>query len=153
MTVLVIARKEDNGDWIFTTFLFVLVTLVISFIITGFVISEKASLKEARRNVTIAEKRLQAVEQIINKKLEKYPMEKNLLNKFNPAILLRLPEIKSDSLLKETIKQMAECQQQIYHWELRISSLKQALDFHKSRWFSPTWASPKYECTEEEKEK
>lgn len=121
-----------------------LVTLLISLLVTGFVINHQTELIQVNRDIAVAEERFKEIQKTILSYAEKYPIEKDLLKSFNPGILLALPEIKSDSFLVSQIKMAVDYQNSAYELKMKKNSIKQALDFHSHRWFSPTFASPKY---------
>lgn len=146
MTVIFKKIEDEIGFY----FLFILLSicsiiiLIICVIATGSVLSYQASLIEVERNIVVAQEQFDAIKKTIETYSAKYPLEENLIRSFNPEILLSVPQIKSDSFLTSQISLAVECQNKIYELRMKGNGYKQALDFHKHRWFSPTLASPKY---------
>lgn len=121
------------------------IVLIVSLIISGLVISHETRLDEAIGNLKVAEERFEEIQQTILIYTGKYPLEENLFKNFNPAILFKVPEIKSDEFLINQINLAVKHQNEIFNWKMRVNARKQALDFHGRRWFSPTFEAPNYE--------
>lgn len=137
--------KDFIQGWLIVTLVVVLLTLAVSFFVTGTVISYKTELIRVSRDIIIAEERFEGIKKTILSYADKYPAEADLLKSFNPVVLLRLPEIKSDVFLVSQIQLAVEYQDSIYELKMDGNSYKESLDFHSYRWFSPTLVNPSYD--------
>lgn len=151
LVALIIVRngKKKHSDlasgWAVVGIVIVILTLIGSLIVSGSVIANQKRLVEVGRDIGIVEERFVAIQETIQAYASKYPIEKGLIKHFNPAILLNLPEIKSDTFLMSQIELAVKYQNSIYKFRLKANTIKRCLEFHQERWFSPTFASPYYE--------
>jgi hypothetical protein len=139
------ANKENIIRFFMATIVVGIITLLMSFIVTRAVISEKTDLNRITKDITVADERSQNLEAVILSYAGKYPLEERLLKSFNPIVLLSLPEIKSDAFLVSQINLAIELRDVKYKLLFEQNQVEKNLDFHSHRWFSPTFASPKYE--------
>ena len=82
-------------------------------------------------NIEILEERYQQQKDFIMIYTEKYPMEEKMLSDFNPAVLLKLPEIKSDVLIVAAIDKILQIQDDIYKEKMYLNTVNKNLRFHK----------------------
>lgn len=134
-------KKEDISILVVICFG---ITLIVSLVVSGIVISEKEDVIRIERDITVAEERFEGISKTILYYVGKYPAEGEVLKSFNPSVLLELPEIKSDSFLTSQINLAVKYQDEIYNLKTTLNMTKKNLGFHSYRWFSPTLASPKY---------
>lgn len=120
------------------------VTVLIAVAYTDAAITDKANLAMYQKDIAIHAERYESQKVMIMAEVAKYPLEAGLLEKFNPKILLSLPEIKSDTLIMEMINRLLEIENKIYETRLRITTTQRDLDAYKNRWFYPVLVSPEY---------
>lgn len=90
------------------------------------IIDEKVAIYESLYNEKI---------EIVNEALNKYPMESEMYKKMNLSLLLKMPEIKSDILLKENIKIAIEAKNEIYKLRTKAIDIKKDLRIIRNYWF------------------
>lgn len=71
---------------------------------------------------------------IIKKALDKYPMEEDMYKGMNLSILLKLPEIQSDKLLKNNIQIAIESRDQVCKLRLEAVDLKKEIRKISNHW-------------------
>lgn len=136
---------DDCWGWLAGALAAVGIIVLFSLITTGFVISYQTSLVECRRDLAIVEERYKEQAKVILTTMKMYPMEEELLKNFDPTILLKLPEIKSNELLTKQIGTLVKIKDKIYEIQLKATGYMQSLDFHQRRWFSLTLVNPTYD--------
>jgi hypothetical protein len=138
------SKKQNINDLLVATVITSAIVFIVSLIVSGIVISHKADLARIDKDITVAQERSSEIEAVILSYVEKYPLEEKLLKSFNPVVLLSLPNIKSDEFLRNQINLAVQLRDMKYQLELEKNKIEKNLDFHSNRWFSPTFASPKY---------
>jgi len=118
-----------------------IVTLVHTYMVHGY----HTNLVRIREDIKVFEEKYEDQKTLIIQNVKEYPMEEGLMKNFDPAILLKLPEIKSNQLLMETINLTISIQDKIFEKKLEYNSLNQRLRFHSNRWLSATLMKPKME--------
>ena len=109
---------------------------------SGVVITYHTKLIEMERDIVVLEIRYSEQAELVRDLASQYPIEEKLLKSFDPSILLKLPEIKSDTFLIEQIKILSGYKDRILRRKLMANGYQQDLDWHKHRWISFTLVTP-----------
>jgi hypothetical protein len=138
-------NSEGEGPWILPSIIaaILLIILCVSIPLTTFnTLKINANLARIEKDLPIVEKQYEAIVATIQTYARKYPIEEGLLRDLNPKILLKLPEIKSDTFLIEQINIAIEYQQRIYALQLEKNQIWAKAKVYSHRWFMPTLVKP-----------
>ena len=113
---------------------------------TGCVIEYKTQLVRLDKDKVVLEERFDTQIKIIESYVNKYPLEENIYQDLskNLAVLLAVPQIKSDVLITASLTKALEIQDDLYQVDLKKNDVERKLDFHSYRLWSGTLVDPKY---------
>jgi len=101
-------------------------------------------IDECDRNVIIAQSQYETQIALLEDYIDKFPLETEMITKLEPALLLKLPEIKSNTLLLEICKQAVDIKNIEYEWKYSKSEYQKRLDVYQHWMFIPKFVSAKY---------
>jgi len=111
-------------------------------------ISLKTTLVRISRDIEVSTQRFEAISSTLVEYAKEYPLEEELLKNFNPIILLKLPEIKSDEIVIEQINLAIEYQDKIFELQLLENEKKAKIDYYRHWLFFPSFYYANYEKDE-----
>ncbi len=112
--------------------------------ITFDILQCKSSLNMHDRNIAIEQSKYEKAEIIVQKSLSAYPMEEKMYKDLSPNMLLKLPEIKSNTLLQSQISVMINCLEKICCEEKQKSRVMRDLDVYQNWVLVPSLISAQY---------
>jgi hypothetical protein len=140
------SRSADEKEifWIwFAVGVAISLIIVISMVIcTSEVLSFKINIPRIQKNLEAKQIEYDKVNADADACIEKYPLEELWSEKISRTFLLRLPEVKGDTLLKEKMDKLERIQKDIFELKAELNQTQANLDWHKARWVSTTLASP-----------
>ncbi|MBT3397852.1 hypothetical protein HOA55_04590 [archaeon] len=135
-------QKKDYTPGLVAVGVIGLIALLIPTIAATFrVYNAQVNMRTIQRNIVAKQAEYKKVENCADASIAKYPLEKGLFGSLSRTLLLKMPEIRGDSLLVAKLKQMAELEDEIYKLNVELNENKGCLDWH-SAWFSMSLISP-----------
>jgi len=123
--------------------LFTLIILIATLDSTFTCISNNEEIQRLEDDIKVLDEKYDKQKSFIMSSLEKYPLEENLLKAFNPTILLKLPEIKSDIFLMKNIENVLAIQDHIYAKKISKNAVQKELRIYRNyRLYYPTLVKP-----------
>ncbi len=100
------------------------------------VLHYQTSLVMVDKDITFLEEKYERQVAAVREVIKTYPLEEALLKSFNPKILLKLPEIKSNGVLIAHLNVINYCLDNIYKHKLRKTGYQRKLDWYSHRWLT-----------------
>jgi hypothetical protein len=110
---------------------------------TGLTLGLNEENQRIDADIVVLQDRYNSQKVVIENAIAKYPLEQDVLKSFNPAILLSLPEIKSDTVISKQLELLLTIQDDIYTRQLRKNEVNMNLRVYSHRWFVPTLVKPR----------
>lgn len=145
---IVIGKIKDDDDCFSCAFPLgfgaVLVTLcIVMFLANSWVILHKnEQLQEYNEDIQVLIDRRDEQVQLISVYCKDYPLEKGIYENFNPQILLKLPEIKSDTFLIAQLNSVASLSTDVANTRMQLNGIRRSLRWYSHRWIIPSFVKP-----------
>lgn len=121
---------EAAGVGIFVVIVCVVIMAISIPCTYSFQTNDFARIKGLEKKIELYEKRSQELRAVIRSELDKYPaLEKKILNKVNPQILLNYPTLKSNETIMMTCKEIIALEKDTY--EIRAELIEQQQEIYE----------------------
>lgn len=114
----------------------ILVALLLAFVGTGMIMSDKARLAAARQNQSILEERYQAQAAVVRLELSRYPeYEREILRGIDPLIVVSYPNLRVADTTMALVQQVVKLRDATYENRQQINALQQDIDYMMFMWW------------------
>lgn len=120
----------NEGTWVFGVFavIFTLVCLIGTAADYSLQRTDFTKIRSLEKKVQLYEAKRDNVSLIVRAELRKYPdLEKQVIGKINPSILLNFPKLQSNQTMTETLKQLLKLENEVYNFREKLIDVQQVI--------------------------